>query len=132
MQECRSGFIYAAGARIAMAISCPYCKKNMCHLCKKPVSVRLVHLMTPYLIAVPTLQWEDQHANTTCEQFAQWKQAMDPDAQKQGLAAHLNANGIGKLGNDAAYSLYKSYATHCCPWTTNLCKVFFLTPASRW
>lgn len=43
------------------------------------------------------VQWEDQHEGTTCEQFAEWKQLNDPDAQKQGLAAHLNANGIGKL-----------------------------------
>ena len=41
------------------------------------------------------LQWEAQHEGMSCEKFAQWKQDNDPDAQKQGLAAHLSANGIG-------------------------------------
>ena len=44
------------------------------------------------------MQWEDQHDGVECEVFAQWKQDNDPDAQKQGLAAHLNANGIGGCG----------------------------------
>lgn len=42
-------------------------------------------------------QWEDQHEGITCEKFAEWKQLNDPDAQQLGLAAHLNANGIGNL-----------------------------------
>ena len=41
-------------------------------------------------------QWEDQHNDTSCEEFAQWKKDNDPEAQQQGLAAHLTANGIGK------------------------------------
>lgn len=45
------------------------------------------------------LQWETQHEGLSCENFAKWKQDNDPDAQKQGLAAHLNANGIGWCSN---------------------------------
>ena len=41
------------------------------------------------------MKWEVQHDAVSCEDFAQWKQDNDPDVQKQGLAAHLNANGIG-------------------------------------
>ena len=32
----------------------------------------------------------------TCDKFAQWKHDNDPQLQQQGLAAHLEANGIGE------------------------------------
>ena len=41
------------------------------------------------------LQWEDQHEGITCEQFAAWKEASDPEFQAAGLEAHLKRNGIG-------------------------------------
>ena len=41
------------------------------------------------------MQWEPAHEGNSCEAFAQWKIDNDPDAQEQGLAAHLQANGIG-------------------------------------
>jgi len=41
-------------------------------------------------------QWEDQHEGISCERFAAWKEANDPEAQANGLAAHLKQNGIGK------------------------------------
>lgn len=41
------------------------------------------------------LQWEDQHTGLSCEEFAEWKRLNDPKFQKEGLAAHLQANGIG-------------------------------------
>ena len=41
------------------------------------------------------VQWEDQHNGLSCEQFAEWKRQNDPKFQKEGLAAHLQANGIG-------------------------------------
>ena len=42
------------------------------------------------------LQWEDQHDDLNCEQFAEWKYNNDPELQAQGLAAYLNEEGIGK------------------------------------
>ena len=42
-------------------------------------------------------QWEDQHEGISCEQFAAWKEANDPEFQAAGLAAHLKMNGIGTL-----------------------------------
>ena len=41
------------------------------------------------------LQWEDQHEGITCEQFAAWKEANDPEFQAAGLEAYLKMKGIG-------------------------------------
>ena len=48
-----------------------------------------------YYTIIICLQWEDQHEGITCEQFAAWKEASDPEFQAAGLAAHLKRNGIG-------------------------------------
>ena len=40
-------------------------------------------------------KWEDQHDGLSCEEFAAWKEANDPERQAVGLAAHLKKNGIG-------------------------------------
>ena len=48
-----------------------------------------------YYTTIICLQWEDQHEGITCEQFAAWKEANDPEFQAAGLAAHLKMNGIG-------------------------------------
>ena len=50
-----------------------------------------------FCYVLKTLQWEDQHENLTCEQFAQWRIDNDPELQAQGLAAYLNEEGIGKI-----------------------------------
>jgi E3 ubiquitin-protein ligase RNF31 len=57
-------------------IQCPICSELMCFQCKKP--------------------WEDQHNGLSCDEFAEWKRQNDPKFQKEGLAAHLQANGIGR------------------------------------
>lgn len=41
-------------------------------------------------------QWEPTHEGISCKEFARWKIDNDPNAQEQGLAAHLHSNGIGK------------------------------------
>ena len=61
---------------------------------------RLGHCRTHFSCAslytiIIYLQWEDQHEGITCEQFAAWKEANDPEFQAAGLAAHLKRNGIG-------------------------------------
>ncbi len=43
------------------------------------------------------VQWEAEHEDLSCEEFAQWKHDNDPEAQEQGLAAHLKSNGFGKV-----------------------------------
>ena len=48
------------------------------------------------LVLVLALQWEEQHNGLSCEDFAEWKRQNDPKFQREGLAAHLQANGIGK------------------------------------
>lgn len=45
---------------------------------------------------VLSLQWEEQHNGLSCEEYAEWKRQNDPKFQREGLAAHLAANGIGK------------------------------------
>ena len=68
----------------------------MCFLCKKPVRSFCNFDASHFYSYLKTLQWEDQHENLTCEQFATWKQENDPELQAQGLAAYLNEEGIGK------------------------------------
>jgi hypothetical protein len=42
-------------------------------------------------------QWEEQHAELSCEDFQAWKEANDPELQAMGIARHLEENGIGRL-----------------------------------
>ena len=53
--------------------------------------VLIIYLLTQFT------QWEEQHINLTCEDFAAWKKDNDPKLQEQGLAAYLNERGIGKF-----------------------------------
>ena len=50
------------------------------------------------------LQWEDQHDTLSCVGFAEWKRNNDPNFQKEGLAAHLQANGIGNASSLLSFS----------------------------
>ena len=50
------------------------------------------------------LQWEDQHDTLSCDGFAEWKRNNDPNFQKEGLAAHLQANGIGNASSLLSFS----------------------------
>ena len=86
-----------------MQETCKYQNAAMILICMVYVwsisDLNLFFSLFPYRCHVTVtcwLQWEAQHEGASCEKFAQWKQDNDPDAQKQGLAAHLNANGIGK------------------------------------
>ncbi|XP_031570397.1 E3 ubiquitin-protein ligase RNF31-like [Actinia tenebrosa] len=88
--HCSSGFINERPDLIKMA--CPNCRKYTCFKCKK--------------------QWEDQHEGITCEQFAAWKTANDPEAQAHGLAAHLKENGIECPNCKFRYDLAKGGCMH--------------------
>ena len=64
------------------------------------------------------VQWETAHDGLTCEQFATWKKDNDLKLQAQGLAAHLNKEGIGrKLGDVASYNFILFTCAICteCP-----------------
>ncbi len=60
-----------------------------------------ITLMTLY----PT-QWEPAHEGNSCESFAKWLIDNDPNAQELGLAAHLQANGIGMANPLVLYTCY--------------------------
>lgn len=95
--HCNSGFINGAPDRRKMR--CPECNKLTCFLCKK--------------------QWMDQHEGISCEEFQEWKEKNDPDLQAQGLAAHLNENGIECPRCKMRYELAKGGCMHFkCPQCT--------------
>ena len=56
------------------------------------------------------VQWADQHDNATCEQYKRWLEENDPDFQREGLARHLQENGIG---NHCARALVRSFLSAC-------------------
>ncbi|KAK9728254.1 IBR domain, a half RING-finger domain [Popillia japonica] len=64
--QCSSGFI--ANPRQKRLI-CPDCRSVTCANCRRP--------------------WEKQHEGITCEKFAEWKEANDPDNQASAVAKHL-------------------------------------------
>ena len=49
------------------------------------------------LILTLWLQWGEQHEGLTCEEFQAWKEQNDPRFQEEGLARHLQDNGIGNM-----------------------------------
>ncbi|KAL5466679.1 hypothetical protein EMCRGX_G030823 [Ephydatia muelleri] len=87
--KCHAGFANETGRD---KIACPICKKEMCFKCKKP--------------------WEREHEGLTCDQFAQWKHDNDPQLQQQGLAAHLEANGIECPACHSRYDLARGGCMH--------------------
>ncbi|KAL5514972.1 hypothetical protein EMCRGX_G000070 [Ephydatia muelleri] len=87
--KCHAGFTNETGRE---KIACPICKKEMCFICKKP--------------------WERAHEGLTCDQFAQWQHDNDPQLQQQGLAAHLEANGIECPACHFCYDLARGGCMH--------------------
>ncbi|KAJ8983783.1 hypothetical protein NQ317_000344 [Molorchus minor] len=65
------------------------------------------------------VQWEKQHENITCEQFAAWKDANDPENQASAVAKHLAENGIDCPKCKFRYSLAKGGCMH---FTCTQCK----------
>ncbi|CAG9825410.1 unnamed protein product [Phaedon cochleariae] len=97
--QCSSGFI--AHPRQKRLI-CPDCKSVTCASCRRP--------------------WEKQHERITCEQFAQWKDANDPENQATAVAKHLAENGIDCPKCKFRYSLAKGGCMH---FTCTQCKYEF-------
>ncbi|XP_018564657.1 uncharacterized protein LOC108906015 isoform X2 [Anoplophora glabripennis] len=94
--QCSSGFI--AHPRQKRLI-CPDCKSVTCASCRRP--------------------WEKQHEGITCEQFAAWKDANDPENQATAVAKHLAENGLDCPKCKFRYSLAKGGCMH---FTCTQCK----------
>uniref|UniRef100_A0A0P4ZW10 E3 ubiquitin-protein ligase RNF31 n=1 Tax=Daphnia magna TaxID=35525 RepID=A0A0P4ZW10_9CRUS len=103
--KCSSGFI--ANPRQKRLI-CPDCRAVTCATCRKP--------------------WEKQHEGLTCEKFAEWKEANDPEYQAEGLAKHLAENGIRCPQCRFQFSLTRGGCMH---FTCTQCKYEFCSGCDR-
>jgi E3 ubiquitin-protein ligase RNF31 len=65
------------------------------------------------------LQWEKQHEGISCEKFAEWKDANDPENQATAVAKHLAENGIDCPKCKFRYSLARGGCMH---FTCTQCK----------
>ena len=74
--------------------------------------------MKPNLIFC-VYQWESQHEGVSCENFAAWKEANDPDNQADGLKRHLDENGIECPACKFRYTLSRGGCMH---FTCTQCK----------
>ncbi|XP_013410818.1 uncharacterized protein LOC106173998 [Lingula anatina] len=92
--HCDNGFIWnpEEGAANNLKMNCPKCLKGTCYGCKK--------------------HWEAAHEDLTCEAFADWKESNDPELQAQGLAKHLEENGIDCPNCNFRYALAKGGCMH--------------------
>nr|XP_023015110.1 titin isoform X1 [Leptinotarsa decemlineata] len=103
--QCSSGFI--AHPRQKRLI-CPDCKSVTCASCRRP--------------------WEKQHEGLTCEKFAQWKDANDPENQASAVAKHLAEHGIDCPKCKFRYALAKGGCMH---FTCTQCKYEFCSGCGK-
>ncbi|XP_063229781.1 LOW QUALITY PROTEIN: E3 ubiquitin-protein ligase lubel [Bacillus rossius redtenbacheri] len=103
--KCSSGFI--ANPRQKRLI-CPDCRSVTCASCRKP--------------------WEKQHEGISCEQFAEWKRANDPEVQAEGVTRHLAEHGIDCPKCRFRYSLSRGGCMH---FTCSQCKYEFCFGCGR-
>ncbi|XP_069698159.1 uncharacterized protein LUBEL isoform X1 [Periplaneta americana] len=94
--KCSSGFI--ANPRQKRLV-CPDCRSVTCASCRRP--------------------WEKQHEGISCEKFAEWKEANDPEIQAVGVAKHLAEHGIDCPKCKYRYSLSRGGCMH---FTCSQCK----------
>ncbi|XP_076270641.1 linear Ubiquitin E3 ligase isoform X1 [Rhynchophorus ferrugineus] len=87
--QCSSGFIAHPKQK---RLLCPDCKSVTCAGCRRP--------------------WEKQHEGISCEKFAEWKDANDPENQASAVAKHLAENGIDCPKCKFRYSLAKGGCMH--------------------
>ncbi|XP_055549050.1 E3 ubiquitin-protein ligase lubel isoform X3 [Wyeomyia smithii] len=97
--DCSSGFFARPRQK---RLICPDCGSITCASCRKP--------------------WEPQHEGISCEKFAAWKEANDPELQAQGVARHLQAHGISCPNCNFKYSLSRGGCMH---FTCIQCKFEF-------
>ncbi|KAK4879207.1 hypothetical protein RN001_007353 [Aquatica leii] len=94
--QCSSGFI--ANPRQKRLV-CPDCRSVTCASCRRP--------------------WEKQHEGISCDKFAEWKEANDPEYQASAVAKHLAENGIDCPKCKFKYSLARGGCMH---FTCTQCK----------
>ncbi|KAJ9596170.1 hypothetical protein L9F63_027208, partial [Diploptera punctata] len=94
--KCSSGFI--ANPRQKRLV-CPDCRSVTCASCRRP--------------------WEKQHEGISCEKFAEWKEANDPEIQAAGLAKHLAEHGLDCPKCKFRYALSRGGCMH---FTCSQCK----------
>ncbi|XP_053677164.1 E3 ubiquitin-protein ligase lubel [Anopheles nili] len=97
--HCSSGFFARPKQR---RLACPDCGSITCATCRK--------------------QWESQHEGLTCEKFAEWKEANDPELQAEGVQRHLQTHGISCPNCKFRYSLARGGCMH---FTCTQCKFEF-------
>ncbi|CRK97753.1 CLUMA_CG011133, isoform A [Clunio marinus] len=97
--QCSSGFFARPKQR---RLICPDCGSVTCAKCRK--------------------LWEKQHEGLSCEKFAEWKEANDPDVQAEGVAKHLKLNGIDCPKCKFRYDLARGGCMH---FTCTQCKYEF-------
>ncbi|XP_049852715.1 E3 ubiquitin-protein ligase lubel isoform X2 [Schistocerca gregaria] len=97
--KCSSGFI--ANPRQKRLV-CPDCRSVTCASCRRP--------------------WEVQHEGLSCKEFAEWKEANDPEYQAAGLARHLAEHGIDCPKCHFRFSLARGGCMH---FTCSQCKYEF-------
>ncbi|XP_049279215.1 E3 ubiquitin-protein ligase lubel isoform X6 [Anopheles funestus] len=97
--HCSSGFFARPKQR---RLVCPDCGSITCASCRKP--------------------WESQHEGLTCEKFAEWKEANDPELQAEGVQRHLQTHGISCPNCKFRYSLARGGCMH---FTCTQCKFEF-------
>ncbi|ETN62156.1 hypothetical protein AND_006159 [Anopheles darlingi] len=97
--HCSSGFFARPKQR---RLICPDCGSITCASCRKP--------------------WEAQHEGLTCEKYAEWKEANDPELQAEGVQRHLQTHGISCPNCKFRYSLARGGCMH---FTCTQCKFEF-------
>lgn len=97
--QCSSGYFARPRQR---RVICPDCGSITCSQCRKP--------------------WETQHDGLTCDKFAEWKEANDPDKQVEGVQKHLQIHGIECPKCKFKYALARGGCMH---FTCTQCKFEF-------
>lgn len=118
--QCSSGFFARPKQK---RLICPDCGSVTCSQCRKVVGTFFFSfLQRKIFITYYQFQWQKQHENTSCEQFAEWLKDNDPDAQAQGVQEHLAQNGIDCPKCKFRYSLARGGCMH---FTCSQCKYEF-------
>lgn len=91
------------------------CRLSLNHQIRKTLST-----VKPFFFICS--KWEKQHEGLTCEKYAEWREANDPDIQAEGVAKHLKLNGIDCPKCKFRYDLARGGCMH---FTCTQCKYEF-------
>lgn len=85
-------------------------------LLQSRISISILHRPLTRSFAPLSLQWEQQHEGLTCEKYAEWKEANDPDLNCESIAKHLRLNGIDCPKCKFRYDLARGGCMHFTWW----------------